>query len=187
MRWPGRWPRSVRGSRAARRTAARHRRSGRDTTPMSTGTRHIARKRFAQHFLADASVVDAIVRAIAPGAGPVARRDRPRPGRMTDALVTRSGRLTVIELDRDLAARLRRRPELDVVEADVLTVDFSALAAWRAAARRRQPALQTSRRRSCFTCSPTLDASSTSTSCCRRRSSIGWRPRRGAGTSGGSA
>jgi len=35
----------------------------------------------------------------------------------------------VIELDRDLARRLRARPGLDVVEADVLTVDFAALAA----------------------------------------------------------
>jgi 16S rRNA (adenine1518-N6/adenine1519-N6)-dimethyltransferase len=37
----------------------------------------------------------------------------------------------VIELDRDLAARLRRRDGLDVIEADVLTVDFRALAAER--------------------------------------------------------
>jgi 16S rRNA (adenine1518-N6/adenine1519-N6)-dimethyltransferase len=34
----------------------------------------------------------------------------------------------VIELDRDLAARLRRNPRLDVVESDVLKVDFAALA-----------------------------------------------------------
>ncbi|MEY4752334.1 MAG: hypothetical protein RJA44_9, partial [Pseudomonadota bacterium] len=39
--------------------------------------------------------------------------------------------LTVVELDRDLAARLRKRSELNVIEADVLTVDFSALAAER--------------------------------------------------------
>jgi 16S rRNA (adenine1518-N6/adenine1519-N6)-dimethyltransferase len=37
--------------------------------------------------------------------------------------------LTVIELDRDLAVRLRRQAGLDVIEADVLTVDFAALAA----------------------------------------------------------
>ncbi len=34
----------------------------------------------------------------------------------------------MIELDRDLAARLRRRPELEVIEGDVLDVDFAALA-----------------------------------------------------------
>ena len=39
----------------------------------------------------------------------------------------------MIELDRDLAARLKRREALDVVEADVLTVDFAAMAAARGA------------------------------------------------------
>ena len=52
----------------------------------------------------------------------------PGLGALTNPLVERLERLTVIELDRDLAARLRRRPKLDVVEADVLTVDFPALA-----------------------------------------------------------
>jgi len=36
--------------------------------------------------------------------------------------------LTVIELDRDLAVRLRTHGRLDVVESDVLKVDFTALA-----------------------------------------------------------
>ena len=48
---------------------------------------------------------------------------------MTDPVVACCERLTVVELDRDLAARLRRRPELNVVESDVLKVDFRALAA----------------------------------------------------------
>ncbi len=48
---------------------------------------------------------------------------------MTVPLAERCGRLTVIELDRDLAERLRRRPALEVIEADVLQVDFGALAA----------------------------------------------------------
>jgi 16S rRNA (adenine1518-N6/adenine1519-N6)-dimethyltransferase len=48
---------------------------------------------------------------------------------MTNPLVARCARLTVIELDRDLAARLRKRSELNVVESDVLKVDFAALAA----------------------------------------------------------
>jgi 16S rRNA (adenine1518-N6/adenine1519-N6)-dimethyltransferase len=75
--------------------------------------RHQPRKRFGQHFLADAGVIHRIVDEIDP-----------RPG---EALVERAGRLTVIELDRDLAARLRRRPELNVIEADVLKVDFAPL------------------------------------------------------------
>ena len=40
----------------------------------------------------------------------------------------RLGRLTVIELDRDLALRLRLHGQLDVIESDVLKVDFTALA-----------------------------------------------------------
>jgi len=91
--------------------------------------RHVARKRFGQHFLADSAVVEAIVAAIDPNPGERVVEIGPGLGAMTDPLVSRCGRLTVIELDRDLAARLRRRSELDVVEADVLTVDFAALAA----------------------------------------------------------
>ena len=92
-------------------------------------TRHIARKRFGQHFLADPSIVDAIVDAVAPAPGDALVEIGPGLAALTDPLVARCGRLTVIELDRDLAARLRRRPELSVVEADVLEVDFGALAA----------------------------------------------------------
>jgi 16S rRNA (adenine1518-N6/adenine1519-N6)-dimethyltransferase len=53
----------------------------------------------------------------------------PGLGALTAVLLPRCQRLTVIELDRDLAARLRRREGLDVIEADVLKVDFRALAA----------------------------------------------------------
>ncbi|HJV60814.1 MAG TPA: 16S rRNA (adenine(1518)-N(6)/adenine(1519)-N(6))-dimethyltransferase RsmA [Albitalea sp.] len=91
--------------------------------------KHIPRKRFGQHFLADSAVIDRIVAAIDPRPGDALVEIGPGLGAMTDPLVARSGHLTVIELDRDLAARLRRRPELTVVESDVLKVDFKALAA----------------------------------------------------------
>ena len=52
----------------------------------------------------------------------------PGLGAMTRPLVARLGRLTVIELDRDLAVLLRKRPDLSVIESDVLRVDFRALA-----------------------------------------------------------
>ena len=90
--------------------------------------RHIARKRFGQHFLTDEALLDAIVTVIDPKAGDAMVEIGPGLGAMTMPLVARCERLTVIELDRDLAARLRKRPELDVVEADVLKVDFTALA-----------------------------------------------------------
>jgi len=93
--------------------------------------KHIARKRFGQHFLTDGAVIDAIVDVIDPQPGQALVEIGPGLGAMTDPLVARCGALTVIELDRDLAQRLRCRSDLTVVEADVLTVDFDALASAR--------------------------------------------------------
>ena len=89
---------------------------------------HIPRKRFGQHFLVDPGVIDAIVEAIDPRPGQALVEIGPGLGALTAPVVARCGGLRVIELDRDLAARLRRQPQLDVIEADVLTVDFTALA-----------------------------------------------------------
>ena len=91
--------------------------------------KHIARKRFGQHFLTDGGIIDAIVDAIAPVAGQPMAEIGPGLAALTQPLVERLGHLTVIELDRDLAVRLREHPQLSVVESDVLKVDFRALAA----------------------------------------------------------
>jgi 16S rRNA (adenine1518-N6/adenine1519-N6)-dimethyltransferase len=91
--------------------------------------KHIPRKRFGQHFLADPAIVDAIVRAIQPRPGEVMVEIGPGLAALTQPLAERLGQLTVIELDRDLAARLRKHAQLTVVEADVLKVDFAQLAA----------------------------------------------------------
>ncbi len=90
--------------------------------------KHIARKRFGQPFLSDSGVIDAIVRAIAPQPGEPMVEIGPGLAALTQPLVERLGHLTVVELDRDLAARLRGHGQLDVVESDVLKVDFTALA-----------------------------------------------------------
>lgn len=89
---------------------------------------HHARKRFGQHFLNDGGIIDAIVRGIHPQPGDALVEIGPGLGALTGPLRERVQPLTVIELDRDLAARLRRQPGLDVVESDVLKVDFAALA-----------------------------------------------------------
>jgi 16S rRNA (adenine1518-N6/adenine1519-N6)-dimethyltransferase len=91
--------------------------------------KHIARKRFGQHFLSDHGIIDAIVDAIHPQAGDPMVEIGPGLAALTQPLVERLGHLTVVELDRDLAARLRAHPQLTVVESDVLRVDFTALAA----------------------------------------------------------
>ena len=90
--------------------------------------KHIARKRFGQHFLVDGAIIDAIVDAIAPKPGEALIEIGPGLGAMTYPLLARCEQLTVIELDRDLAQRLRARPGIEVIESDVLQVDFDALA-----------------------------------------------------------
>ena len=88
---------------------------------------HQARKRFGQHFLTDGAVIDQIVQAIAPSPGDSMVEIGPGLAAMTQPLVERLGHLQVIELDRDLAKRLREHPQLTVIESDVLKVDFTAL------------------------------------------------------------
>ena len=90
--------------------------------------KHIPRKRFGQHFLADDAIIDGIVRAIDPRPGQAMVEIGPGLAALTQPLVERLGRLMVIELDRDLAARLRAHAQLEVIESDVLRVDFTELA-----------------------------------------------------------
>ena len=90
--------------------------------------KHIPRKRFGQHFLTHSGVIDAIVRAIDPRPGQAMVEIGPGLAALTQPLAERLGKLAVIELDRDLAARLRGHSQLAVTEADVLKVDFSQLA-----------------------------------------------------------
>ena len=90
--------------------------------------KHIPRKRFGQHFLSDGGIIDGIVDAIHPLPGQDMVEIGPGLAALTQPLVERLGHLTVIELDRDLALRLRLHKQLNVVESDVLRVDFTALA-----------------------------------------------------------
>lgn len=86
-----------------------------------------ARKRFGQHFLVDRAVIGAIVSAIAPHPGDNLIEIGPGPGVLTAPLVQLAGRITAIEIDRDLAPRLQAHfgQHLDLVHQDVLKVDFS--------------------------------------------------------------
>jgi len=90
--------------------------------------KHIPRKRFGQHFLTDAGIIDGIVGLIDPRPGQAMVEIGPGLAALTQPLVERLGHLTVIELDRDLAASLRTHPHLTVIESDVLKVDFSLVA-----------------------------------------------------------
>jgi 16S rRNA (adenine1518-N6/adenine1519-N6)-dimethyltransferase len=97
-------------------------------------SQHIARKRFGQHFLSDRGIIQSIVDAIHPLPGQPMVEIGPGLAALTQPLVERLGHLTVIELDRDLAKRLRDREQLTVIESDVLRVDFSRISIQNAAA-----------------------------------------------------
>ena len=92
--------------------------------------RHVPRKRFGQNFLADEHYLRRIVDAVDPRAGERIVEIGPGLGALTDRLIERAGHLTAIEIDRDLAARLRERHSADrltLVEGDALAFDFGAL------------------------------------------------------------
>jgi 16S rRNA (adenine1518-N6/adenine1519-N6)-dimethyltransferase len=92
---------------------------------------HRARKRFSQNFLHDAHYVARIVAAIDPRPADRLVEIGPGLGALTAPLVERAGHLTGIEIDRDLAARLRARftpAQLTLIEADALALDWRALA-----------------------------------------------------------
>ncbi len=94
---------------------------------------HIPRKRFGQNFLHDRGIVERIIRGINPRAGDQIIEIGPGQGALTYPLLQSIGAMRAIEIDRDLIPRLRahspRYGQLEVIEADVLRVDFTALAA----------------------------------------------------------
>ena len=90
-------------------------------------SKHIARKRFGQHFLTDKTIITDIVDAINPQVGQWVVEIGPGLAALTQPLVERLGHLTVIELDRDLVVRLRQHKQLTVIESDVLKVDFAGI------------------------------------------------------------
>lgn len=93
---------------------------------------HTARKRFGQNFLYDEYVIDQIVTAIAPLPGQNMVEIGPGLGALTEPVAELIDHLSVIELDRDLAKRLKEHPfiqdKLNVIECDALSFDFTPLA-----------------------------------------------------------
>jgi len=86
------------------------------------------RKRFGQNFLADGNTIDRIVAAIGPRPEDHIIEIGPGRGALTEHLIESGCRLSVIEIDRDLAADLKaRHPTLDVIVTDVLKHDFNRL------------------------------------------------------------
>ncbi|HVJ62891.1 MAG TPA: 16S rRNA (adenine(1518)-N(6)/adenine(1519)-N(6))-dimethyltransferase RsmA [Tahibacter sp.] len=100
-------------------------------TDDATGA-HVHKKRFGQHFLHDPGIIRRIVQAVAPKPGDRLIEIGPGEGAITLPLLREHGELTVIELDRDLIPRIEAAAagigKLGVIQADVLSVDFTRLA-----------------------------------------------------------
>ncbi|MET0548241.1 MAG: 16S rRNA (adenine(1518)-N(6)/adenine(1519)-N(6))-dimethyltransferase RsmA [Xanthomonas sp.] len=98
----------------------------------SSGFGAPAKKSLGQHFLSDRHYIDSIVRAVDPKPGDRLVEIGPGQGAITFPLLRRHGQLTVIEFDRDLIAPLTAAAagvgELTILNRDVLSVDFAALA-----------------------------------------------------------
>ena len=94
--------------------------------------RHVARKRFGQHFLHDPRIIGKILAAVTPRPGETLVEVGPGLGAITLPLLEKAGALTAVELDRDviphLTAAARGRGQLTIVQGDALTTDFRRFA-----------------------------------------------------------
>ncbi len=91
---------------------------------------HRARKRFGQNFLSDPNIIRKIIDTIAPQPGQNVVEIGPGLGAMTAPLQERLGHLNVVEIDRDLIAKLHERysaAQITVHEGDALKFDFATL------------------------------------------------------------
>lgn len=92
---------------------------------------HKARKRFGQNFLNDPYIIDGIVSSINPLPGQNLVEIGPGLGAITEPVGKLVDKFTVIELDRDLAERLRNHPDLadklTIHEGDAMKFDFEQL------------------------------------------------------------
>ncbi len=91
---------------------------------------HVARKRFGQNFLVAPAIIRRIVDAIAPRAGDTLVEIGPGLGAITGPLLECIDHLHVVEIDRDLIARLANRfppGRLTIHEGDALEFDFGGL------------------------------------------------------------
>lgn len=92
--------------------------------------KHIPRKRFGQNFLTDQTVLHDIIRAIDPQPDDTMVEIGPGLAAMTSLLLESLKQLHVVELDRDLVARLKKKFDPDrliIHEGDALQFDFASI------------------------------------------------------------
>jgi 16S rRNA (adenine1518-N6/adenine1519-N6)-dimethyltransferase len=91
---------------------------------------HVARKRFGQNFLVDHGIIAAIVSAIDPKRDETVVEIGPGLGAITEPLMARVDHLHVVEIDRDLIARLKKQhtpQRMTIHEGDALAFDFASI------------------------------------------------------------
>jgi 16S rRNA (adenine1518-N6/adenine1519-N6)-dimethyltransferase len=92
--------------------------------------KHIPRRRFGQNFLIDSGIINAIVSAIDPRRGDTVVEIGPGLGAITEPLLARLDHLHVVEIDRDLIARLKKQyppTRMTIHEGDALAFDFASI------------------------------------------------------------
>ncbi|PYX00199.1 MAG: ribosomal RNA small subunit methyltransferase A [Acidobacteria bacterium] len=87
--------------------------------------------KIGQHFLNDPSAAARIVDALGDTSQRTVLEIGPGRGEISSLLSTRTRRLIAIELDRVLAAQLRMKfsliPNVEIIEGDILSIDFDTL------------------------------------------------------------
>ena len=89
-----------------------------------------ARKYFGQHFLHDRNIIEKILAAIAPKPDQFFVEIGPGRGALTVPLLQRCAKIDVIEIDNDLAAKMKvelEGPRLTVHQGDALKFSFETL------------------------------------------------------------
>jgi len=96
-----------------------------------SGNNRFRKPKLGQHFLRDADAAERIVDAIGDVSKSTVLEIGPGGGALTELLTRRARRVIAIETDRVLAAQLRMQfaltPNLEVIEGDILAIDFDTL------------------------------------------------------------
>ena len=99
--------------------------------PKAATPRTVRKPKLGQHFLTNDPAALRIVDALGDVSGGTVLEIGPGRGVLTSLLAKRARRLIAIELDRVLAAQLRMKfalfPNVEIIEGDVLAIDFSTL------------------------------------------------------------